>query len=418
MRVPCIFVDLSTAFHALIREFVVGIGDTSKLHHVLEALAWSDSAQQRLQLGHSLPCLLEQLGTPPFLVRLLQNLHDSTWTTINGHDYIRTHRGTRPGSPIADAIFHYIMFDFSIALQDYLTRNGHAQFIQDHLQMECDMIIWSDDLAVPIVTSAADELVPALLQLLDFIKQQFADRGLRLNFARGKTGFVATFLGPTAASMRRQFQLVPQPGVWHQFGDGQETFIHMTPSYRHLGTMYTSDQQLDTEISHRIGVAVSAFETLKRPLLTNRHLPRQLRLQLFHSLILTKLYFGAGTWHPLPGRLLDRLRAAVGRMLRKIHGPSSASVPTALLFAQTSTLEPRARLAVERLLYAQRLFHHGPAFLQLMAHAECDHSPNAWLAGKAGSLEVVLGSPCPGFQTPFRRTFYTYFSCISHVYYL
>ena len=35
-----------------------------------------------------------------------------------------THRGTRPGSPIADAIFHYIMFDFSIALQEYLTRMG------------------------------------------------------------------------------------------------------------------------------------------------------------------------------------------------------------------------------------------------------------------------------------------------------
>ena len=391
LSVGVLFVDLSTAFHALIREFVVGVGDSSKLHYVFEALAWSDNAQQRLQLGHLLPNLLEQLGAPPFLVRLLQSLHDSTWTTINGRDYIRTHRGTRPGSPIADAIFHYIMYDFSTVLHDYLLRMGHAQFVQDHLQMECDMIIWSDDLAVPIVTSSADELVPALLRLLDFIKQQFADRGLRLNLARGKTGLVATFLGPDAASMRRRFQLVPQPGVWHQFDDDEEAFIHMTPSYRHLGTMYTSDQKLDTEISFRIGVAVSAFETLKRPLLTNRHLPQQLRLQLLRTLVLTKLYFGAGTWHTLPGRLLDRLRTTLSRMLRRVMGCPVQTISTAALFAKAGLLEPRARLAMERLLYAQRLFHHGPAFLQLMLHAECLHGSNAWIVGLQHDLRWLHG---------------------------
>jgi hypothetical protein len=32
---------------------------------------------------------------------------------------------------------------------------------------------------------------------------------------------------------------------------------------------------------------------------------------------------------------------------------------------------------------------------------------------KQSSLEAVLGSPGPGFETPFRRTFYMYITCIT-----
>lgn len=306
-----LFVDLSTAFHSLVREMVVGIHDSHKLHYVMEALTWSQDAQQRLQMGKELPGLLEQLGAPPYLVRLLQNVHDSTWTTINGHDYIRTHRGTRPGSPLADAVFHFIMYDFSLSLKKYLESTGHTQFLANELNMEVDMVIWSDDLAVPIVTLVADDLVPALLRLIDIIKKEFATRGFQMNFSKGKTGIVATFCGVGATTLRRQYQLTPQPGMLHTFEDGTAHFIHMSPSYRHLGTLYTSDQQLDAEISFRIGVAAAAFEQVKRNLLANRHLPVSLRLQLFHTLVLTKLYFAAGTWHSPTGRQCDRLRNAV-----------------------------------------------------------------------------------------------------------
>lgn len=386
-----LFVDLSTAFHSLVREMVVGIHDPQKLHFVMDALHWSTDAQQRLQLGREVPGILERLGAPPFLVRLLRNVHDSTWTTINGQEYIRTHRGTRPGSPIADAIFHFIMYDFSLSLQRYLELAGHTQFLEDELQMEANMVIWSDDLAVPVVTHTATELVPALMQLLDFVKREFAARGFMLNLAKGKTGIVATFCGTGAAALRRQYQLIPQPGVQHTFEDGMEHFVHMSPSYRHLGTLYTSDQQLDAEISFRIGVAVAAFEQIKKNLLANRHFPFKLRLQLFHSLVLTKLYFAAGTWHSPTGRQCDRIRNAVARMLKKMQGRTCETLSAPLLLARAGVLEPRVRIASERLLYAQRLFHHGPAYLQLMIHAETAHGDAPWLVGLRHDLKWLHG---------------------------
>ena len=185
LSIGVLFVDLSTAFHCLIREMVVGVADHHKLQYVFDALRWADDPACRLSLGQALPCLIEQLGAPAYLVRLLRNIHDSTWTTINGKEFIRTHRGTRPGSPLADAIFHYIMYDFSNALRAFLLENGHVEKFARHLSMEADMIIWSDDLAVPIIEEQAADLIPSLLQLLDFVKQQFAHRGFQINLNKG-----------------------------------------------------------------------------------------------------------------------------------------------------------------------------------------------------------------------------------------
>eukprot|EP00435_Cladocopium_sp_Y103_P004676 s2501_g1.t1 len=211
----------------------------------------------------------------------------------------------------------------------------------------------------------------------------FLQRGFILNLAKGKTGVVATFCGPSAPALRREFQLTGQPGVAHCFPDGHSAFVHFSPAYRHLGTLYTSDQQLNAEISARIGAATSAFVQVSRRLLLNRHLPRKLCLQLFGSLILSKLYFAMGSWHTPTGRQVDRLRTALVRMVRKIvdsppgpHGRSAAEV-----LVDAGLPDPRVRLAVDRLLYAQRLFHHGPEFLQTMIHAEVACHAHPWLEG-------------------------------------
>lgn len=386
-----LFVDLSTAFHCLMRELVVGIADPAKFQHVMDTLHRAEVPVQRLEQSQALPSLLQQLGAPPYLVRLMQSIHDSTWTTVNGRDFIRTHKGTRPGSPLADSIFHYLMYDFSKALRAFLHQEGHTAFIHAHLDMVIDMVIWSDDLAVPIVTDDASKLVPALMRLLDFVTTEFEQRGFQLNMGKGKTGIVATFCGTGAADQRKLYQLTPQPGLHHQFPNGKEKFVHFTPTYRHLGTLYTSDQALDAEIAYRIGMASTAFEQVRRRLLVNKHFPLQLRLQLFRSLILSKLFFAMGSWHTPTGRQIGRLQAVVVRFLRRILGDASQRRSSAQILIDAGVLEPRAYLAIERLLYAQRLFHHGPDFLQQMVHAEHLSAKHSWLSGLRHDLRWLHG---------------------------
>ena len=141
LNMGVLFVDLSTAFHCLVREMVVGIHDPSKFQHVLAALDAAATPAERLRLRRTLPCLLEELGAPAHLVGLLRSVHDSTWMTIGTNAFIRTHRGTRPGFTLADAVFHVIMYDVSISLKHYLQQKGHTDFISRMVGMELDMII-------------------------------------------------------------------------------------------------------------------------------------------------------------------------------------------------------------------------------------------------------------------------------------
>lgn len=100
-----------------------------------------------------------------------------------------------------------------------------------------------------------------------------------------------------------------------------------------------------------------------------------------------------GSWHTPTGRQIGRLRAAVVRMLRKILAIGTATPPTsaARVLVMAEVLDPRARLAVERLLYAQRLFHHGPAFLQINLHVEHGLHQHSWLAGLRHDLRWLQG---------------------------
>jgi len=100
-----------------------------------------------------------------------------------------------------------------------------------------------------------------------------------------------------------------------------------------------------------------------------------------------------GSWHTPTGRQIGRIKTAVVRMAKKILAAGKAPVPTsaANILTAAEILEPRARLAVERLLYAQRLFHHGPAFVQLNLHVEHDHNPHSWLTGLKHDLRWLHG---------------------------
>eukprot|EP00435_Cladocopium_sp_Y103_P063983 s156_g25.t1 len=246
---------------------------------------------------------------------------------IGSQSFIKLHKGTRPGSPIADAILHFVMYDMSKHIVEFLETQGHCEFARENLQL--DLEPRSDDLAVPTVTAQGHDLVPALCRVLDCSRELFVRREFQLNFAKGKTGVVATFPGPASTALRQQYQL-----------------------------------------------------------LTNRHLPCPLRLQLFRTLVLSRRF----TLHTLTGRQFDRMRSAVTSMVRKVLGQRDLKKQSAAhVLTHAGILDPRAQLAVERLLYAQRLFHQRPAFLQMIIHAEAHLHPRSWLSGLRHDLRWLHG---------------------------
>lgn len=119
--VAILFIDLSEAFHRLVRELVTGVTDAQAVQVILDTVGDSGISPAGLQQWLKVPGLLRRLGCSPVLERLLQDIHQYTWFCLQGHDGLsRTRRGTRPGSPLADIIFHVLMADCLIELNAWI----------------------------------------------------------------------------------------------------------------------------------------------------------------------------------------------------------------------------------------------------------------------------------------------------------
>eukprot|EP00438_Fugacium_kawagutii_P007668 Skav232216 [mRNA] locus=scaffold2626:459775:462363:- [translate_table: standard] len=141
---------------------------------------------------------------------------------------------------------------------------------------------------------------------------------------------------------------------------------------------------MDAELEARITSAKSAFAALTRPLLSNRHLPLRLRLQLFRSLVQTRLLFGAGAWPVLTSRQLEKLQKVHLGMLKRVlrlRSDAAHHVSNFDIMVQAGTSTMRAVLARERLLFAQQMFSHSAEFVQTLAHLEFAATQTSWLAG-------------------------------------
>ena len=386
-----LFIDLTNAFHRLVRETVTGVASEADFGAVLATL--DQEAVDSLQQPHPRDChnLLEKAGCPPALLQLLRDIHTDTWCTIANNVLLRTRRGTRPGSPLADVIFHILMQDVSQTLHAWLAAHEGYRRIIESLDIDIPMIIWADDLAITFAAGSCEELLVFLDDLTLQVHRTFLLRGFDINYAIGKTNAIIAFQGPGAAAARKQYLLVPSP---HRLISLGTTTIRLplVNEYKHLGTIICASLQLDVEIKTRIGVALTAFRQLSRPILCNRRLPVTTRLRLFHALVGSKLFFGLGSWPTLQGRSYKTLQTAYLGMIRKVLrlGLEGQHMTTAQVLAKAQAPCLRTKQALDRLLYACKLFEVGPAPLQHLLHLEAAQDPDSWLHGLHADLQWVL----------------------------
>eukprot|EP00435_Cladocopium_sp_Y103_P068714 s750_g32.t1 len=326
-----LFVDLTTAFHRLVREWVSGIYVESDVAAVLDAMVDEGLPVADMCERLNLPSLLEKLQAPPFLIHMMRDIHTNTWMTVGrGRSLATTRRGTRPGNPLADCIFHVLMAEILRQLQEWIDTQDAFTSILQEFDVPGGTVTWADDLAIPWATRQATALPQAIRKVWLFVKDLFGKFGFLLNMDKGKTSVVLTFRGPGAPLLRKQFQLGDRPGDTIEV-DGSTIFLHYVPHYKHSGAWITPTQ-----------------------------------------------------------RQLQKLRAVLLRMLQKVLRMSREEItttPVHVIFKRAGQPEPRIRLAVDRLLYAQRLWQHGPAELQHMIHREHALCPTSWLSGLIADLK-------------------------------
>ena len=385
-----IFVDLRAAFHSVVRELI--LGSSSGNHTDQRILA--ETLQREAFTIEDVQALLQTTSLLPdtMVTRLLREIHSRTWATLHG-EAVRT---TRPGSPLADAMFHCLMGPIVNELECAISARPQQCMMRTRCGALAASIVWADDLAVPVLAASNADLLVEVGQIFSEIGQAFRQRGMTLNMAKGKSEALMTSAGLGAKQAREHLRMQPRLELdTCSLGSGPRTLV-LGAQYKHLGTTLSAGGLLGQEIHRRVGQAWSAFRSMARQIFLNPALKDTTRLFLLEALIFTKLYYGCGSWPLLRAQDMRRLQVCQGTMLRrtlrqnKFEGNQVLTHVEILVQAQCAPV--RVRLAQQRLLLAARLIQHGPQFICDELQKEFDELSDGWRAGLAEDLKWLASA--------------------------
>ena len=375
----CIFLDVQGAYHFLIHDLVMGPSPPVDVERILQNLQEWEIDQRGVQLWMKLPCILERLRFPSALIRLLREIHLDTWAQLPHLDEVlRTTKGSRPGSPLADAVYAALMLDIHVEVDRILAESEVVTAGFKTLQIDGFAVTWADDLAIPVVANTNEELIPAVLWVAQRVHAAFERRGLLLNMQRGKTTAVLAFRGKEGPRYRKEHLLTPNPGADLHLSQGRTLRLHFCSAYRHLGAVFIPDGEVTTEVASRLGQAKTAYHSLKKNLFGNRKLSPRTRLKLFEALIVSKLCFGVCTWGHLQRRSWQSIETFVTRAQRYIYNGEIGGVTTSEITSRYQLPSLQQRISSARLKYAVRLFTNGPTTLATLLAAEDEVSQTSW----------------------------------------
>ena len=373
-----LFLDVRSAFHCMLREHVFG-NDGSLPERVKQCLSNSGLDP------HAINELTTQYAADfvhtadPCLQRITQDAHSHTWYTLAHHDLCyKTHRGSRPGSPLADLAYNTMMQPLLEEIQNVMMCDEVHHSACANLGLASAPIAWVDDVAIPIVDMNASKLDDTTIRILQKVDTIFQQHGLSLNYAAGKTEAVMQYRGSAAPAMRER-RFVEHLG---RLQLGADKFLRTVAEYQYLGTSFSQVVSIGHELKVRLAKAGAAYRLLRKQLFMNRRLPVATRLLLLESLVVSILLHGAGNWPLLTVRQHDRIHAAIMKWARSIIGHGfwmSDRVTDTEIQARWKIPPLAVRLAKMRLLFAFKWYSFAPAISHQACTAE-DYNDKSWFA--------------------------------------
>ena len=399
-----LFLDLKSAFYSVLRDFLTGASKDDMPDRLQQLGFPSEQAEEIITTLDDFHPSSQPWGD--FLGRL-QGILEATWFVISGSNrVVVTGKGSRPGDPLADVLFALVAQQVLRVIESSIMQQGAAAalplaaIIQEKAGTVHDFIscCWHDDLAVAIVADAR-QLEATCRSVSRVVFDAFRTRGLSPGLAKGKTEWILCPLGSHSTETKRTVLRGDRHFIHLLQEDGPPLSIGTTTTYRHLGSIISSDGSLLPEIRRRLGEAFAAGRPLRKQVFGNPRLPLHVRVTLFRSLVLSRLLHNCGAW---PVLQKGEARAWQGGVLRlyKLLLTGKAGTHDAHNTAQGictgATLpSPAQLLHLERLrlLYQLATRHCQPVLAILEAGLG---SERCWLSAVNQGVQW-LASVCPKF---------------------
>ena len=371
-----LFSDISAAFYAAVRQLAapVLLPDFEKL---CAGLALSQDDLEELRLHVQRPCALAQDGASEWLQRVTAEIHSNTWMHVTGTqaEPLITSRGTRPGSAWADLTFAVILKRV-LGHRDDLRRHSAMPsvpwdglknpFVAAAPSCSRDLpdVIWADDVASCMCCPSASQVEPQLMHGAGILADSFQSFGMTLNFGVRKTAAVVACRGQGTKEAKRSLFGRQSVSVLREHAPPEE--LPLPATYKHVGVVHDSEGSLCSEVSQRVAEAWRTFRQGRKKLFRCPEVDLSARVTLWRTMVLSRLFYGAGTWPTLKVRESQRVQAAILGMLRQIavpHHSKEQRLHQSEVCAAAGYACPAVMLHVERLRYFRLMLRSAPEVL-------------------------------------------------------
>ena len=373
-----LFLDLTEAFYRILREISMGGKPTDELlAFVLHRLNLPSDTIHDLHKLLEDKTALQSAGLSYTARNCIRAIHSNTHFWMQGQaDVVATHLGTRPGDSFADLIFGFTWSVVLQKLQSYLedcniiarlpvistppffsAGNG----VDATLDMKSYLgPTWMDDLCLCVQGDTPQvlesRLGPAIGYLLDLCRMHL----MTPNLNRGKTELLLSFRGSGSRQMKVKYYGPLATGFFDVICEHQMQRISVVKSYKHLGGQlhHTSDQHGEVRI--KVATAHQAFNQHRKLIYHNDQIPLRKKIEIFNTLVVTKMQYGADSWVAQDARTMKKYETAVLKLYQRLlRWPHDGHHRTSELLATIQQPAPVVLLRTARLRYLVTLFQCG-----------------------------------------------------------
>ena len=309
----CIYIDLKSAFASIVRGIALEpLLSAEDLCRRLSARGFDDADIKTIADGIADFTFWQESGGSHHLSVLISRIHRCSWFAVDGVPGCYESRcGALAGTSLADVIF-LLAFSrvlhavearlrsagalFQLPAATVAARTGIVQANNpgEGLGQDLGPVAFVDDVAQPLVASASD--IFSLVKLVIAIYHETFSRFLlTVNYSRGKSEVAFSFFGKGSALAKQILQ--------HDFASGipfkcldRDLLLPTTLTYKHLGTISSSDCSMQPEITKKLATMKAATKAIRGDFLCRPNVCLDSRLLILKMLIFLKGLFQAGSW--------------------------------------------------------------------------------------------------------------------------
>ena len=333
MSVALLMVDLTEAFYRVLRPLAVGGQYTDQqLAQIVQKLGMPPETLHDLHEHLKQPCAIAQAQLPSHMQRVLRSLHTDTYFQVQGQeDCCHTSVGSRPGDCFADVIFSYLFARVMKCFQQQMSHAGLQEFITDVKRFEPFDVsepvgrqipytgpVWMDDLCVGIKANSPGELITKAGITTSLLLETLTGFGMTPNLKKGKTEILFSLRGRGVRKAKQQLFGPNSAGHLPVMSEAGTHFVSVVGQYQHLGGLLHHGGDHRQEMKRRMAIAHTAFNTHRKVIYQNSAIAISKRVQLFNTLILSKLIYGCESWVLQDMKSKEFLHSAVMRLYRRL----------------------------------------------------------------------------------------------------